>query len=165
MAFPQPGSCIGATACTPLDVRKPSMAADHTLPASAADLPKHMPWLGKQWRMTLGRAQHPSGLLPGGMLPPAHATSRGLAECGVGMLRRHDRTPPPTLRKGSWAPYRFVKMRSSSRSPPKCVRSGGASSVGGAAAAALNALPKLRSVHSSVTRGRTSGLLLERMRL
>lgn len=85
--------------------------------------------------------------------PQVHPASRDLAGCGVGALRRQERKPPRTLRKGSWRPYRFVKMRSSSRSPPKWVRSGGASSAGGAAAAALNARPKLRSVHGSVTEG------------
>ena len=47
-----------------------------------------------------------------------------------------------TLRKGSCWPYRFVKMRSSSLSPPKCVRSGGASGCSGAGVA-LNARAKL----------------------
>ena len=49
--------------------------------------------------------------------------------------------------KGSWRPYRLVKMRSSSLRPPNEVLAGGGG--GGASAAALYALKALPMVHSA----------------
>lgn len=63
----------------------------------------------------------------------------------------YDAVTALTLRKGSCWPYRFVKMRSSSLRPPKCVRSGGASGCSGAGVA-LNARTKLDTKSARVRR-------------